>query len=482
MELRKAAARGLAWTTLESAGLSGLSLVCLLVLSRYLSPREFGIAALALGIVQLLNVPVEVLFHDVLIRNKVTASHFNSAFSATLALSGVLSVACWLFSGWFAHRMNEPELAIVLPWMSLSLIGMAFGSTLIADQRRKLQFRALALRSLVGRAMAAVVAITMALRGYGVWSLVAQQVLLVTLGSATLWIASSWRPKLRFRREDLQELWRFGLQSTLSTFLGLSVVRVFLLLVGGYLGSYVVGCFSLVFRVTDMLRDLLAGAVSQLALPLFSRVQDDSARLAQAYTQALRLTFFATCPVFVLIACCAHDIVGVAFGPAWVQVEGYLSISALLALPFFARLYTGPLFRAAGHPGLPNVALAIQVGYLIIGMMIFGKFTALHAMALWASRVVVCTPIDVWLLKKATGVSPLRQFAGTLHPLIASAVMAALVVSVGQGPLQGLAGIVRLLLEGAVGVAAYLGSMWILRRALTKEFFGFLRQASALRT
>src|SRR6266581_2690898 len=124
MDLRKAAAKAIAWTSLESAALSGLSLVSLVVLSRYLSPREFGVAAMALGIVQLMNVPVEVLFHDVLIRNTTaTESHFNSAFSATLVLSLLLSGSCWLFAGWLARKMGEPALADVLPWMSLSLVG-----------------------------------------------------------------------------------------------------------------------------------------------------------------------------------------------------------------------------------------------------------------------------------------------------------------------------------------------------------------------
>jgi PST family polysaccharide transporter len=482
MDLRRAAAGALAWTTLESAALSGLSLISLVVLSRYLSPREFGVAAIALGIVQLMNVPVEVLFHDVLIRNNTaTESHFNSAFSATLVLSLLLSGMCWLCAGWLARAMGEPVLATVLPWMSLSLIGMAFGSTLMADQRRKLHFRALAVRSLVGRGTAAIVAITMAVRGWGVWALVAQQVLLVSLGSATLWMASAWRPKLRFQLSDLRELLGFGLHSTLSTFLALSVQRVFLLLVGGYMGSYVVGCFSLVFRVTDMLRDLLAGAVSQLALPLFARVQNDRTRLAQVYTQGLRLTFFATCPIFVLVACCAHDIVTVGFGQMWTQVETYLSLCALMTLPFFARVYTGPMFRAVGRAGLPNVALTVQVAYLAIAMLVFGRYAPAYAMAVWVSRLLVGTPLDIWLLKRATGMTVTQQFAGTLQPLIAAAGMAVLVVAVGQGQLQGLPPMTRLFIEGSIGLTSYLCLMLLMERTLTKQFFSFLRQASALR-
>ena len=482
MDLRKVAARGLAWTTLESAALSGLSFLTLLVLSHYLTPKEFGVAAIALGVVQLLNVPVEVLFHDSLVRSDTaTESHFHSAFSFTLIMSVVLCGACWLFSGWFARRMDMPELAVVLPWMSISLLGMAMGSILMADQRRKLQFRALALRSLIGRSIAAAVAITMAVRGFGVWALVAQQVLLVSLGSMTLWLASSWRPKLRFQAADVRDLLGFGLHSTLTTFLGLATQRVFLLLVGGYLGSYIVGCFSLVFRATDMLRDILSGAVSQLALPLFSRVQSDSVRLAGVYTQALRLTFFIACPVFVLLACCANDVVRLAFGEKWLEIPVYLSISAILALQFFARLYSGPMFRAVGRAELPNVALGIQIAYLVVGMTVFGKYGAAYAMILWVSRVFVTTPVDVWLLQRATGMRVAQQFAGTLEPLIASIAMAAVVILIGNWQLQGLPVVSRLSIEIVIAVACYLCCMLLMERALTRQLFSFLRQASTLR-
>ncbi|MBS0419370.1 MAG: lipopolysaccharide biosynthesis protein [Proteobacteria bacterium] len=482
MDLRKLATRALAWTTLESAALSGLSFITLLVLSHYLSPKEFGIAAIALGVVQLLNVPVEVLFHDALVRSEsATESHFNSAFSFTLVMSVILCGGCWLLSGWFSHKMDMPELATVLPWMSVSLVGMAMGSILMAQQRRNLQFRALALRSLVGRGIAAAVAITMSIRGYGVWALVAQQVLLVSLGSMTLWLASPWRPKLRFQWLHVRELLGFGLHSTLTTFLGLATQRVFLLLVGGYLGSYIVGCFSLVFRATDMLRDLMSGAVSQLALPLFARVQSDFARLAGVYTQALRLTFFIACPVFVLLAGCAGDVVRVAFGDKWLEVPVYLSISAALALQFFARIFSGPMFRAVGRAELPNIALGIQIGYLVLGMALFGKYGAAYAMALWVSRVLVTTPIDAWLLRRATGMKLGQQFAGTLDPLIASIAMVIVVMVIGQGPLQGLPVIARLSVEIAVGVACYLSFMLLFERTLTKQLFSFLRQAATLR-
>jgi hypothetical protein len=114
-------------------------------------------------------------------------------------------------------------------------------------------------------------------------------------------------------------------------------------------------------------------------------------------------------------------------------------------------------------------------------MALFGKYGAAYAMAVWVSRVFVTTPIDVWLLKRATGMRLGQQFAGTLDPLIASVAMVIVVVVIGQGPLQGLPVIPRLSVELAVGVTCYLCFMLLFERTLTKQLFSFLRQASTLR-
>ena len=189
MSLARVAAKALVWTSLESFALSGLSLISLAVFARFLSPAEFGLAAIALAIVQGLTVPVELLFRDALIQRKdLQDIQVNSAFTVSVGLGAALCGGCWLCSPSLIERwLREPQLGHVLKWMSLSLIGMGFGSVVVAMQRRKLEFRALALRSLLGRASSAVVAISLAFMGAGVWSLVAQQVLLVCLGTLTLW-------------------------------------------------------------------------------------------------------------------------------------------------------------------------------------------------------------------------------------------------------------------------------------------------------
>ena len=74
-----------------------------------------------------------------------------------------------------------------------------------------------------------------------------------------------------------------------------------------------------------------------------------------------------------------------------------------------------------------------------------------------------------------------QQLAGTLHPLIAATGMALLVIAVGQAQLQSLPPLTRLFADGAIGIASYLCLMLLIERPLMRQFFSFVRQASALR-
>src|SRR5215207_7552367 len=93
---RDRAARSLLWTVLESGAISGLAFAALVVFGWTLTPAELGVGALAFSVVQLLNLPVELLFLDALIqRREVTPRHFNTAFTASLLLGSSLSALCW---------------------------------------------------------------------------------------------------------------------------------------------------------------------------------------------------------------------------------------------------------------------------------------------------------------------------------------------------------------------------------------------------
>lgn len=480
---RQAAARSVVWTLLESVGLSGLSLVCLVVISRYLTPAEFGIAAVALGIVQLAVAVVERLFHDPLVqRPELSDAERDSAFTATLLLGAALSLACWLAGPWLAQRVGQAEAAPVLQWMGLSIVATGVGSVVVALHRRVLAFRPLALRSLAARALSALVAIGMAIAGAGVWSLVAQQLLIVGLASAAVWMLSAVpRPRFGWDTGALRGLLRIGLPAIGMQLAHIATPRIFIVMVGAMLGVSAAGHLSMAFRVVDMLRDLFAAAVSQLALPLFAQVERDGRDRRGVMITAMRLTTALMFPLFTGLAVLAPELVEVAFGRQWLPAAPYVALLAMLSWHFFSRMFVGPVLTAIGRPGLSVANPVLQIVFVVGAMAALGAHSPAAAAAIWALRLVIATPLDMWLFKRATGIGAVDQWRGALMPALASLGMAATVWVLGRALRVMLEAPLRLALLSLVGALVYVALLWLIDKGLVREVVAFIGAAARRR-
>ncbi|HVJ55900.1 MAG TPA: lipopolysaccharide biosynthesis protein [Aliidongia sp.] len=476
---RQKAAKSLVWTSLESGGLSGLSFLTLIVLSHFLAPTEFGVASLALSVVQILNIPVEMLFHDALVQRKtIEDRHFDTAFTVSLGIGIVLALGCWAGADAFARWVGEPSAASVLRWMSLSLPAMGMGSAIMARLRREMQFRPLALRSLGGRLVGALTAVILAILGAGVWSLVAQQVLMVGLATVILWACADRWPRLSVSRTAFTDLFGFGLRATsvMATFFAFQ--RIFILLVGNFLGSEVVGYLNMAFRTVDMLRDVLAGAVSQLLLPVFARLQDDRPAFIRAYGNAVEYTCAIAFPIFLGLFATAPELVPAVLGVAWQSAVPFVEALALATIPFYCRMFAAPAMSALGKPHYPLVSSLVGLGVMIVGMTAVGRNSALLAIAIWVGRLAVSTPIDIWMLRRLSGMTLKEQFTGLPRLIIIGAAMVAAVELI-RPALQpwALSITVQLGILVLAGAAVYGGGMLVFNRSLTVRLIDFVQSA-----
>jgi O-antigen/teichoic acid export membrane protein len=469
------AARSLIWTALESFGLTGLSFLSLIVLSRILEPADFGAAAMALGVIQLLNLPVEMTFHDALVqRRAVTDTDFDTAFTVNVVMGTLLSGVCWLGADTFGAAVGEPKVAALLGPMSLSLPAMGFAASVIADQRRRMAFRPLALRSLFGRSGGALLAIAAALGGAGVWSLVVQQVASVVLAALTLWVLAARRPRLGVAKDALRGLVGFGIRTVAVTLVSFSAPRLFITGIGTLLGVTAAGYVALAFRCIDMLRDLFAGAILQIALPVFSRLQDDRARLERHFTAAVELATALMYPVFIGLALAAPDIIGLVFGAKWLTATPYFALVAVLTLQYITRMFSAPLMAAVGKPHYSLASGVAQLLILAAGLACFGRISLTAAMMVWALRLVITMPLDMLMLSRASGISPWQQIKGALPSVPLVLAMAAVVLGV-QVLASDLPQLVRLLVMVASGVVSYLLLLITFRRALVQRVSGLVR-------
>jgi O-antigen/teichoic acid export membrane protein len=477
---RSTTAKSLVWSTLENGGLAIISFVSLIVYLRLLSAAEFGLFATALSLVELLAVVVTMLFHNALVqRPEVTELHFNTAFTATMVLSFALALGCYAIAPLFAEWIHQPSAAPVLTWMGLVLPCSGFSATLAARQRRHFAFKSLALRSLIGRVIGGGIGIAAAFMGAGLWSLVAQQILIAAISSLVLWLASDKTPRLQFSFTAFKEMFGFGVFSVGGLFLSSSLRRVFTILASSSLGIEAAGYLNLSFRVVDVFWNIAATAVSQVALPLLAGLQFESGRLKRAYQASTQLSCLALYPCFVGLGVVAPEVVEVLFGSRWQPSAPYVAVLGFLVLLQAPRLLFTPFLTALGRPRDSLVGLIAEWLFILCVTWTVGMRSLPWAIAIWVGGESVVVVVSSWVLRRVTGYTIFDQFNGVLKPLLAALLMAAAVIETRQQLLAGLGPVLRLIVLVPLGACIYAGAIFLLDRRLVKDFLEFAQSAFA---
>jgi O-antigen/teichoic acid export membrane protein len=471
---RDKAARSVFWSGIENGGLAVVSLISLIIFSRLLSASDFGLFSVVLALVELLGVLVTMLFHDALIqRQDITDLHFDTAFTMTQVLSVTCTGACWVLAPEFAVVVGHPEAAAILSWTSLCFPCAGFTATIMARQRRELGFRALALRSLIGRAVGAMVGIAAATMGAALWSLVAQQVTTALVGSAVLWATCADRPRLRFGYTEFIQLIRFGAFSVGALFMSFSIKRVFMILAGILLGATAAGFLNLSFRVVDVLWAVAATAVSQVVMPMLANLQSDRERLKRAYRKAVAFTCIVLYACFVGLGVTSPEAVELLFGRQWLPSCPYVTALAFLVLVQAPRLFATPVLTAVGRPHAPLAGYGLQLCVLLGSVACFGLPSLGWAIGVWMACEVVMVPANMWLVRQTTGLSVRDQYGGALVPFAAAVVMAVAVTVARFWLVAHFGTVARLAALVPLGAAAYVVTLWALDRALVVDAGSF---------
>ena len=472
---RRIAGRSIWWSALENGGLSVLSIATYIVLARLLDPADFGLFAIALAIVHVFGVFVGRFFFVAIVqRQELTTAHVDSAFWTSLGLGVVLAGVCWLGSTEIASIFDEPSLEPVLAWMGLGLIFGGLSGVLLAELTRNLEFKALVLRTLTGRLGGAVVAITLAVLGYGVWSLVAQHLVGDALMTCILWITARRRPAFFYSLARVRELVTVAVPVASGDLVWQIKTHLFSIFVGYFAGTTALGYLNVAFRLVDAGRDLLASSVGRVALPLFSRRQQDLKSLRRAISVAGRYTALITQPIFVGLAVTADEVVSVIFGAQWRPAVPLIQVLAVTAVVYFCRVHFWIALMALGRPQLNLSIACLRLVVTIGGLFILGVTEAIDAAYVWAFGFAAVLPYEAWLVRRVVGLGLRSQLSIPGLAVAAAVIMGGFVYAIKSQLPVGLEAIVVLAILIPCGAALYIAAVFAMNRRAIPECFDFI--------
>ena len=351
--------KALSWSFVQEIVQRVLQFGVGVMLARMLAPAAFGLVAMLSVIFAVAQVILESGFAAALIQRKQpTDTDESSVFYFNILISLILASALWLAAPAVARFYNQPVLEPMMRVFMLVLVINAFTVVQSALLIRRLDFKQQAIIVAAGIGISGVIGLALAWRGFGVWSLVAQQVTNSLVRACLLWALSPWRPKWLFSVRSLREMFAFGSGMLASGLLRTTSESVLPLLIGKLFSVSELGYYNRAQTMQVIAAESLGTVAGRVTFPVFSGLQEEMGALRSALRKAITTIAFVQFPVLIGLACVAKPLVLLMLTEKWVPCVPYLQLLCLVGLLYPVHLLNLNVTLAIGRSDL-NFRLAV---------------------------------------------------------------------------------------------------------------------------
>lgn len=441
------------WSTIDTFGRQGLQFVITLILARLLTPSDYGTVGLLAIFIGVAGVFIESGFSAALIqRREVSEVDISSVFYFNIVIALAASIGLSLVSPWIASFYKMPVLRPLTWLLAADLFIGAFGGIQRTLLMKALEFRKQFVISFASLCISGVIAVVLAWRGYGVWSLGVQALSATLVSTVLFWFLGVWRPKLVFSAQAIRLLLRFGSFILFSELLSVLFNRLNTLVIGKFYSARDLGFYSRADGTQRLPAGLFSGIIARVAFPVFSSVHEDKALLRIGLKKAVTMVMMINIPLMVGIEITARPLVLFLFGQQWDPSVIYLRILCLYGIFVPLNVLNFTVLMAQGHSSLTFRLEVIKqtVGAGLIGATCFLSVTAIA----WSTVAtgIISFVINAYYSGKFLDYGVLRQTADMLPYVAGSLIMAAGVWAVTLLPVH----TPFLLLSGQVLVGAFI--------------------------
>ena len=395
--------------------------VATVVLARLLTPSDFGLVAMVSTVTGLGQAFADLGLSEATIQRKeISHDQVSALFWINVAIGlglMLLTVSLAPVLAWF---YRDPRIIGITLVVSLTFLIGGLRVQPDAILKRQMRFGSLAIRDVGSYALAVPVAIALAWRGAGYWALVALPLILNFTVMALSWVMVNWRPSLPRRDTQVGSMIAFGGNVAASYFVITVSRSADNILIGRYAGAHPLGLYSKAYNLLMLPVRQLSAPAGSVAIPSFSRTQDDPERLARYYLRAVNLLMWISAPLFGFLFVAAQPVIVLILGNQWraaAPVFQILVISALTQLLLESTIW---LLVSQGE-SQRLLKLLLIISPIIVGSYAIGLPYGIKGVAISGSLVLLS--ILPWMLKysfRGTNLALRRIGQSLLYPISVS--------------------------------------------------------------
>ena len=447
--------KGVSWSAIERFSVQAVQFIISVVLARLLMPEAYGVVALALVILNVLQTVNEVGFGAALMQ-KLDRDEldFSSVFVMNMVMGVSLYAILFFTAPLLENLFNVEGLSVVTRWIGLNLIITSF----VVVQRTKLfiavDFKTMAKASLCGAIISGIAGVVYAYNGGGVMALVVQSLLSNLVTTVIIWLQSKWRPSLRFSWERFVKLFNYAYKLILARFVNTVFNEVYSAVVGAFYSPAQLGLFNRAKSFETMSSNNITQIVQRVSVPVMCEKQEDYKELGQSLIYFIRNTAFFVFPLLFGLLVLADPLIRVLLTDKWEGAIWILQVLCPVGMLYVFSTFNLTIFNATGRA---DWALKCETIKKIVDIAIIVGAVSISFEALVWSQVVIAVfelVVNLWYTKKQIGLGYLEQFRSVARVFICSVLMA-LIVGIVASLIE--IELLKLIIGVFVGVIVYAG-------------------------
>ena len=468
------------WTAFQKYSTMIIQFISGIILARLLTPYDYG----CIGMLSIFMVLAETIidggFGSALIqKKKPTQIDYSTIFFWNIGMSIVMYAVLFVSAPAIARFYDIPLLSSVLRVQGLVVFIYAFNIIQQNQLRKKLNFKLLSIVTITTSLVSLGVTIFMAYKGFGVWALVAQNLITAAIPALVFWFYVKWRPVWAFSWASFKELFSFGFYMFLTNLLNQFGQQLQGLLIGKKYNPATMGYYSKAFGTEKLASRSISSVMMQVTYPLYAEVQDNKLQLANIIKRITMTISYIIFPMMFILLLCAKPIFLLLYSDRWLPSVPYFQVMCLGGLAACLQSVNNNAIAAVGKSKEMFVWTVIKrfigIGLMVGGLFLFGMKGLLAAVVIstWFSYFV-----NICQVSKYIGYKWSTQLLNLLPVAVASIV--SVVVAYGVGALLHLTvypdGIVKFVVYLTVYLAwsfifkpeAYTYSLSIIKPVLNK--------------
>ena len=385
--LKQKTVKGVSWSIADNVCKLGVQFIVGVVLANLLSPDEFGIIGMVVIFTSIADSIVNSGFSSALIQKKnVENIDYCTVFYFNMVLSVLLYAVLYFSAPAISHFFNEPQLISVTRVLGIVLFINALAIVQRTILVKKIDFKTQTIISLLSAVSSGLIGIGMALKGFGVWSLVCQTLSLQGMNTALLWVFNRWFPSWQFSVTSFKTLFSFGSKLLVAGLISTIWNDIYYIVIGRFYNANTLGQYTTARQYEGVFSNNLTSVIQRVSFPVLSSIQDETERLREGYRKIIKVTMLITLSCLLGVAAIAKPAILILIGEEWSPCIVYLQILCLAGITYPINSINLNILNVKGRS---DIYLKLEIIKKIIGIgpIILGVIYSIEWM-LWGGVII----------------------------------------------------------------------------------------------